>query len=220
MIPEYHVVNRDGILTAMFIEHNDKYKDAMPVGIQETNVKKVDDNHVCVKYTGSNALDFLMNVFQNQIPYDYERNIVPFSNYLPFKYTLVDPLGIPPYKTRPSDSGFDLNLIAVRKTIGKVTLFGTGVSVEPPTGFYFDMVPRSSMIKSGYMLANSVGVIDQGYTGEIMVPLIKVDPDASDLELPCKMVQLIPRRWHGFYPVQSELNTTNRGEGGFGSTGN
>lgn len=216
---DYHVVNRDGVLTVMFIEHNDKYKDYMPNDIQATSIQKVDENHVCVKYKGSNAMDFMMKTFDNNIPYNHERNMMPASNYLPFKYTLVDPLGIPPHKARASDSGFDLNLIGIRKTFGKVTLYGTGVSVEPPTGFYFDMVPRSSMIKSGYMLANSVGIIDQGYTGEIMVTLIKVDPDAPDLELPCKMVQLIPRRWHGFHPVNSELNSTERGEGGFGSTG-
>lgn len=217
---DYHVVNRDGMLTVMFIEQNDKYKNRMPSNIEPNSTRKVDGEYTSVKYTGSNAIDFMMHVFSNKIPYNYERDMMPFSNFLPFKYTLVDDLGIPPHKTRMSDSGFDLNLIAVRKTIGNVTLYGTGVSVEPPTGFYFDMVPRSSMIKSGYMLANSVGIIDQGYTGEIMVPLVKIDQSAPDIELPCKMVQLIPRRWHGLYPVNSEqLNDSGRGEGGFGSTG-
>ena len=83
------------------------------------------------------------------------------------------------------------------------------------------MVPRSSIIKSGYILANSVGVIDQGYTGEILVPLLKVDENQPDLELPKVMVQLIPRRWYHFSIKEGEkgLNETSRGQGGFGSTG-
>jgi dUTP pyrophosphatase len=110
-------------------------------------------------------------------------------------------------------------LININKTIGKVTLYGTGIIVTPPTGYYFDMVPRSSIIKSGYMLANSVGIIDQGYTGEILVPLVKIDEEAPDIELPAKMVQLIPRKWYGFNPVRvDEVHETNRSSGGFGST--
>lgn len=213
---DYIVENRDGFLTIAFTCSD---QSSLPDHIKPTKVQKLSEQHVRVKYTGSNALDFMMHVFKNKPPYHHERNMNPFGNHLPFKYTLVDDLGVPPYKTRASDSGYDLNMIAVRKTMGPVTLYGTGVSVEPPTGFYFDMVPRSSLIKTGYMLANSVGIIDQGYTGEIMVPLIKIDPDAPDIELPCKLVQLIPRRWHGLYPVNSDLNVTGRGEGGFGSTG-
>jgi len=71
----------------------------------------------------------------------------------------------------------------------------------------------------GYIQANSVGIIDQSYTGEIMVPLIKIDPDAPDLELPAKIAQLVPRRWHGLTPVDDETEMeTMRGDGGFGST--
>jgi dUTP pyrophosphatase len=71
------------------------------------------------------------------------------------------------------------------------------------------------------MQANSVGIIDQSYTGEIMVPLIKIDPDAPDLQLPAKIAQLVPRRWHGLHPVEDETELeTMRGDGGFGSTNN
>jgi deoxyuridine 5'-triphosphate nucleotidohydrolase len=213
---DYMVNNRDGYLTISFTCSD---KSSLPGHIKPSKVHKISEQHLRVEYTGTNALDFIMYVFENKPPYHHERNMNPNSNHLPFKYTLVDDLGVPPNKSRASDSGYDLNIIAARKKIGLVTLYGTGVSVEPPTGFYFDMVPRSSLIKTGYMLANSVGIIDQGYTGEIMVPLIKVDPDAPDIELPCKLVQLVPRRWHGMFPVNSNLNITGRGEGGFGSTG-
>lgn len=130
------------------------------------------------------------------------------------------PLAVLPFKARVSDSGYDLCLIDVQKQIGKVVLYGTGLKVAPPDGFYFDIVPRSSIIKLGYLLANSVGVIDRAYRGELMVPLIKVDESAPDLELPARVVQMIPRTISHF-PVVSvdELDVSDRGTKGFGSSG-
>lgn len=123
-------------------------------------------------------------------------------------------------KERVSDSGYDLTLVGVHKKMGVVTLFSTGWIVEPPEGWYFDVVPRSSIIKRGYILANNVGIIDRSYRGEILVPLIKVDPDAPDLELPARVAQLIPRPIVHFEVEEvAELSMTSRGAGGFGSTG-
>ena len=148
-------------------------------------------------------------------------NLITRSNFAPFRYTLTNSSAITPTRARHSDSGYDVTVISKVKTFGKVTLYGTGIKVQPPNGFYFDLVPRSSIIKSGYIQANSVGIIDQSYTGEIMVPLIKIDPDAPDLELPAKIAQLVPRRWHGLRPVEDESEMeTMRGDGGFGSTNN
>jgi dUTP pyrophosphatase len=70
------------------------------------------------------------------------------------------------------------------------------------------------------MLANNVGVIDRGYTGEIMIALIKVDDSAPDLEPPCRIAQMIPRRIAHVNLVQyDDIEKTTRNEGGFGSTG-
>jgi dUTP pyrophosphatase len=134
-----------------------------------------------------------------------------------------------PRKTIESDAGFDLVLISlVSKPASTaqngVYMYDTGVVVCPPPGYYFDLVPRSSMIKSGYILANSVGVIDPSYRGSIKVPLIKIDPNAPDLQLPQRLVQLIPRKAHYMYVEEcaSDLTlvcSTMRGTGGFGSTG-
>jgi dUTPase len=217
----FHVINNDGKLTAMMvIKNNELCKYSKP-----DHCETIDNVHTCIKYYGSNAIDIIMLMYNNKIPYAIEKNMNTYSTNLTFQYKLVNDCGIPPYKTRQSDSGFDLNLVSINKTIGNITLYGTGVCVVPPSGYYFDMVPRSSMIHTGYMLANSVGIIDQGYTGEVIVPLIKIDPCAQDLELPCKMVQLIPRRWYGFNPILMELEhdnqtpvSTHRGSRGFGST--
>lgn len=132
----------------------------------------------------------------------------------------VDPAAVLPSKERISDSGYDLTLINVKKQMGLVVLYGTGIKVQTPLGWYLDVVPRSSIIKRGYLLANNVGVIDQTYRGEIMVPLLKVDPSAQDLELPARVAQLILRPVVHFPVIErEELVQTERGEGGFGSTG-
>lgn len=135
-----------------------------------------------------------------------------------FSYCKLREDAVPPSKTRPSDSGYDLTILEKVKDVGRVELYSTGISVTPPNGYYFDMVPRSSIIKSGYILANSVGVIDRGYTGEILVPLIKVGE--GSLELPSRVVQIIPRPIKHFNCKEVQaINSTVRGKKGFGSSG-
>jgi dUTP pyrophosphatase len=138
---------------------------------------------------------------------------------LTFKFKKTDDSAQNPVRAHGSDSGFDLTLIKKIKTVGDVEFYSTGIQVEPPHGYYFDMVPRSSISKTGYMLANSVGIIDQNYRGDILVPLRKIDKDAKNIELPVKFVQLIPRQWiHMSASECKSLDITARGEDGFGST--
>lgn len=137
-----------------------------------------------------------------------------------FRWAKVLPDALPPSKEFASDSGFDLTLISREKRVGAVEFFRTGLRVQPAFGWYFDLVPRSSISKTGYMLANGVGVIDRAYVGEILVPLVKVDSSAPDLPLPARLVQIIPRQIIAAELIEvDELDSTARGAGGFGSTG-
>ena len=137
-----------------------------------------------------------------------------------FHWTKTRPDAVAPSKSRASDSGFDLVLLEAVRQLGDVTLYDTGVRVQPAYGWYFDLVPRSSISKTGYMLANSVGVIDRTYTGPVLVALRKVDPDAPNLDLPARLVQIIPRPVvHVRFVEVDALDETARGAGGFGSTG-
>lgn len=127
-----------------------------------------------------------------------------------------------PSNAHSSDAGYDLTVIALVKDYGNgVYLYDTGLQLIPmDTDVYFDLVARSSLPKMGYMLANSVGIIDNEYRGNVMIQLYKFDPNAAPLSLPCRVAQLIPRR---MLPVEFEetvetMTTTARGDGGFGST--
>jgi deoxyuridine 5'-triphosphate nucleotidohydrolase len=184
-------------------------------------------------WQGTNALDFLGKVYGGATIYLTRKrdlyldwcNWVPATNYKApsvhplFRWTKVLPHAVAPSKEFASDSGFDLTLVDRLKIHGTVEFFRTGIRVQPAFGWYFDVVPRSSISKTGYMLANGVGVIDRAYVGEILVPLIKVDAHAPDLQLPIRLVQMIPRQIVAAELVEvDELESTARGSGGFGST--
>jgi dUTP pyrophosphatase len=179
----------------------------------------------------SEALDFLATLYDDASLFDESkrRQYLAWATHGPLdggtrlplelQWRALRPDAVAPFKQRASDSGYDVTLLAKAKQHGPVTLYGTGIQVRPPAGYYFDVVPRSSIIKLGYLLANSVGVIDRGYRGELMVPLVKVAPEVAELELPARVVQLIPRPIVHF-PVRQRdsLDDTQRGSGGFGST--
>lgn len=195
------------------------------------------DNYI---WNGNNALDFLYCLYQDSTSTtrkkSFYKTYVAWCNNIPSLNTTkdnadivglhanwakIEPNAHAPFKTRASDSGFDLQLISIWKKSGNVTFYETGIAVSPDFGWYFMLVPRSSLSKSGYILANSVGIIDRTYTGSIKVPLIKIDPDAPDIELPCRAVQLIPCPIAHVQMTQvdkQDLVETNRAGGGFGST--
>lgn len=138
-----------------------------------------------------------------------------------FKFVKTIPGAYTPKKATDTDSGWDLYLISKIKEENGVTFYDTGIAVQSPPGFYLQLVGRSSISKSGYMLANNIGIIDNGYRGNIIVALVKINPNAGDIVLPARLVQIIPTPIvnSNFVEVNS-LDSTDRGQGGFGSSGN
>jgi dUTP pyrophosphatase len=148
---------------------------------------------------------------------EYQRLVLP--SYGTFRVKRTAPEAQLPSKSRASDAGYDLTAIKVLKTHGIVTFYDTGIIVQPEYGYYFDVVPRSSLSKSGYILANSVGVIDATYRGTVILALMKIDPTAPDITLPARICQMIPRRLHHVDIQEVEnVDETERGEKGFGSS--
>jgi deoxyuridine 5'-triphosphate nucleotidohydrolase len=190
-----------------------------------------------LQWTGNNALDFMGKIYADANYYLSRKrnNYVDWSTWMPcisikyreragksieFRWMKTRPDAIKPSKERVSDSGYDLTILEPVKSFGKTTLYSTGIKVVPEFGWYLDVVPRSSISKTGYMLANSVGIIDRTYTGEILVALIKVDDNANDLELPCRIAQMIPRQIVNVDLVEVDnFEETSRNDGSFGSTG-
>lgn len=156
---------------------------------------------------------------------------------------------IPRY-AKKGDAGLDLVATSRYFDKYGNAVYGTGLAVEIPEGYVGLIFPRSSISKYDLSLSNSVGVIDSGYRGEIMFKFTptasftdlnaredtdsetfdcvslssenrKDAPDAVVYEVGEKIGQLIimPYPQIQFVEVE-ELSDSERGEGGFGSTGN
>ena len=124
---------------------------------------------------------------------------------------------IPKYATL-GDAGLDLTAVDVVAD-GSTLTYKTGLAVEIPSWHVGLLFPRSSVYKTGQSLTNCVGVIDSGYRGEIMLKFT-LSPYAKEYEIGDRVGQLIimPYPRIDFVEVE-ELIPSDRGEGGYGSTG-
>lgn len=95
------------------------------------------------------------------------------------KVKLLNDKAVMPVRAHDSDSGYDIKMTGIKKIEGDVVFFETGISVEPPKGHYFQIVPRSSISKLPLSLANSVGIIDEHYRGEILIPVRVIHPEGG-----------------------------------------
>lgn len=192
-----------------------------------SGVKTIITSEKC-EWNGVNAIDFLSILYKDASIY-MQRKYTMFvslvtkqsTDRLPsFRWARTISDAPKPEKTRFSDSGYDLSLIKKIKVVGGVHYYDTGIQVQPENGYYFDLVGRSSISKTGWALANSIGIIDSSYRGSIIVALIKTDPAAVELQLPCRLVQIIPRQLILMESIEVDsLEDTERGEKGFGSSG-
>lgn len=136
------------------------------------------------------------------------------------KIKKVNENAVIPSRVHDDDVGYDLTAISVHKEYKNgAVLFDTGLQVKPPKGYYIEIVPRSSISKTGWILANSVGTIDPNYRGNLYIALLKVKENAPDFELPFTKCQMVLRKV--ITPplvVVENLDETKRGSGGFGST--
>lgn len=130
---------------------------------------------------------------------------------------LLDNAKTPEY-AHPTDAGCDLSAAAMELSNTHV-IYDTGLSVEIPEGYVGLIFPRSSVYKTGMSLTNSVGVIDSGYRGSIKV-IFKLGEVTSTYRVGDRVCQLIilPYPKVTFEETES-LSDSDRGDGGFGSTG-
>ena len=135
-----------------------------------------------------------------------------------------------PKHAKPGDAGLDLTTREdVTLLPGETRLVGTGVAVEIPEGYFGLLAPRSGLAgKRGVTFANTPGIIDSGYRGEIKVPLRNINVsekwiyrnDCVKVERGERVCQLIILPCVTCECVQvDDLSETERGEDGFGSTG-
>lgn len=131
-------------------------------------------------------------------------------------------LPLPSY-THPGDAGVDL-LTTIDAVVppGERVLLPTGIAIALPEGYAAFVHPRSGLaVKHGVSLVNAPGTIDAGYRGEIAVSLVNLDPrEPVVLHRGDRIAQLVVQRVeHAILHEVTSLPGSDRGEGGFGSSG-
>ena len=127
-----------------------------------------------------------------------------------------------PKKQHELDIGYDLASVENITLISKqVTLVRTGLSISLPAGVAGFVLPRSGLAtKHKITLINSPGLIDPGYTGEILIPLINHSDVNYNISKQERVAQLVLVNSDNVeFDIVNELNVTERSSDGFGSTG-
>ena len=119
------------------------------------------------------------------------------------------------------DAGLDLYVLEdLHFEPGETKAIKLGISCEPEDGIAYYLFPRSSISKTPLRMANSIGLIDGGYRGEIMAVCDNIKSEAYTAEKGQRLFQLVATDSSPIqYEVVEELEMTTRGTGGFGSTG-
>jgi dUTP pyrophosphatase len=137
------------------------------------------------------------------------------------KITLGQGANVPKYAT-PESSGCDLCSLE-EKTLepGERYLFSTGISVSPISGYETQVRSRSGLaINHGVVVLHGIGTVDNDYTGEVKVPLINHGVEPFTVTVGMKIAQLVMCQvLQAHFVVVDALTETQRGSGGFGSSG-
>ena len=151
---------------------------------------------------------------------DIQNNAMSINTSLKIRLKKLNPTAVTPSYSKDGDAGMDLtSTTIISHTTDQVT-YGTGISLEIPKDYVGLVFPRSSIRKYDLELTNSVGVIDSGYRGEIQLTFNKVNSKTTIYNVGDRVGQIMIIPYPKINFVESdELTITERGEGGFGSSG-
>jgi len=146
--------------------------------------------------------------------------MVDFS--LTVKVKKLHPEAQLPTYTRHGDAAMDVRSVeAVLINPGERRLIGTGVAFEVPFGYELQVRPRSGLaLKHGISIVNTPGTLDSNYRGELGIILINHGSEPFSVAKGDRIAQIVFNKIeHTHIEEVDELSETNRGEGGFGSSG-
>lgn len=128
-----------------------------------------------------------------------------------------------PARATPHAAGFDVRSAEPEFVLdpGEIRLVGTGLVMELPEDIECQVRPRSGLaVRHGVTLPNTPGTIDPDYRGEVKVPLINLGRESVTIARGERVAQLVFARFEAPRVVETDsLDDTERGSGGFGSTG-
>lgn len=121
----------------------------------------------------------------------------------------------------PGDAGLDLFILEdITFEPGETKAIKLGIQCEPEDGRAYLLMPRSSISKTPLRMANSIGLIDGGYRGEIMAVCDNIKGEPYTAQRGDRLFQIVALDGSPIeFELREDLSITTRGGGGFGSTG-
>lgn len=140
---------------------------------------------------------------------------------IPVKVKKLNENAVIPSYSKEGDAGMDLTITTVINETDIDITYGFGLAFEIPKNYVGLVFPRSSIRKYDLSLTNCVGVIDSGYRGEIQATFKKTHQGVNKYNVGERGAQIIILPYPQIKMIESDtLSNTERGDGGFGSTGN
>ena len=123
-----------------------------------------------------------------------------------------------PLRATSGAAGYDLTAVSVQQISDHVWMYDTGIALEIPEGYEGQLRARSSIYKTGAILANSVGTLDSDYRGPVKLVFLSQHQPYQPGD---RIAQLIIAKVEtANFEVVDDLSASERNQGGFGSTGN
>ena len=174
-----------------------------------------------------NEIDNVLSSLYKEMPTEpTQQNIINTQPTMMGGGTLVkvkklDPNAVIPSYSKVGDAGMDLTITREIENTSFSVSYGFGIAMEIPKGFVGLVFPRSSVRNQDLILSNCVGVIDSGYRGELQATFKKTNGlDSIKYKVGERGAQIIILPYPTIYMTEvPELSDTERGTGGFGSTG-
>jgi dUTP pyrophosphatase len=174
-----------------------------------------------------NEIDNVLSSLYKEMPTEpTQQNIINTQPTMTGGGTLVkvkklDPNAVIPSYSKVGDAGMDLTITREIENTSFSVSYGFGIAMEIPKGFVGLVFPRSSVRNQDLILSNCVGVIDSGYRGELQATFKKTNGlDSIKYKVGERGAQIIILPYPTIYMTEvPELSDTERGTGGFGSTG-
>jgi dUTP pyrophosphatase len=172
-------------------------------------------------------LEEVLNKLSGEImDYEIPKTVSPTTNGFINEGVLVKvkklvPEAVIPSYSKPGDAGMDLTITKEIENTSFSVSYGFGIAMEIPKSYVGLVFPRSSVRNQDLILSNCVGVIDSGYRGELQATFKKTQGlDSIKYKVGERGAQIIILPYPTIYMTEvPELSDTERGDGGFGSTG-
>ncbi len=167
-----------------------------------------------------NELNGVLNKINLDIKQETQQNVIS-NNSLVVKVKKLHPDAVIPSYSKIGDAGMDLTITTIKENTTFDVSYGFGIAMEIPKGFVGLVFPRSSVRNQDLILSNCVGVIDSGYRGEIQATFKKTQGlDSVKYKVGERGAQIMILPYPQITMIESsDLSDTERGDGGFGSTG-